>query len=214
MSTSRSQPPPRDAIGSGVGGAKRAPGTVDPAGVVQSGPEDVPVSRKADIGPALGSGASPEIDLAALKDVVRRLPDQHPIRQLIEDEPDSLPLSDLAIKADLWVRLLLREQGRRQENSNGATGRADHGKRRGGKPMGRRGGGKTQAQFDARSRSLNRRYVVGQVALANETAQRTLGAAAYKAVKDNRRSQLAESSVRARPKASSPSASQDNPTSG
>lgn len=80
--------------------------------------------------------------------------------------------------------------------------------------MSRRSGGKTQAQLDARSRSLNRRDVVGHAAFTNETAQRTLGTPAYRAVQDNRRSQMAEPSVRARPKADSPSASQEDSPSG
>lgn len=120
MPSRRRQPARRDAF-SGVGAAERAPETIGAPGVTRIGTEGGPAPGKVGFGPPLGNYASPEVDLAALKDVVRRLPDSHPIRQLIEDEPDRLPLSDIAIKADLWVRLLLRGQGRRQEDSYGNT---------------------------------------------------------------------------------------------
>ncbi len=48
-----------------------------------------------------------EVDLRHLKQVARKLPDGDPARQLIEGEPDSLPLPVLAAKADSWVLLLL-----------------------------------------------------------------------------------------------------------
>ena len=50
----------------------------------------------------------PEADLRLLKRSVRALPEQDPVRLLIEGEPDSLPLPVLAAKADSWVLLLLR----------------------------------------------------------------------------------------------------------
>lgn len=49
-----------------------------------------------------------EVDLRHLKRVARGLPEGDPVRQLIEGEPDSLPLPVLAAKADSWVLLLLR----------------------------------------------------------------------------------------------------------
>ena len=50
----------------------------------------------------------PEADLRRLKHVIRALPEGDPVRQLIEGEPDFLPLPVLAAKADSWVLLLLR----------------------------------------------------------------------------------------------------------
>ena len=52
------------------------------------------------------------------------------------------------------------------------------------------GGGKSQAQLDARSRSMNRQDPVGQAAFANQAAQTTPGTPSNKAVKDNRSVQL------------------------
>ncbi len=49
-----------------------------------------------------------EADLRRLKHVVMDLPEGDPVRQLIEGEPDFLPLPVLAAKADSWVLLLLR----------------------------------------------------------------------------------------------------------
>ena len=50
-----------------------------------------------------------EVDLRHLKRVAGGLPEGDPVRQLIEGEPDSLPLAVLAAKADSWVLLLLRK---------------------------------------------------------------------------------------------------------
>ena len=51
---------------------------------------------------------NPEADLRRLKHAVKALPEGDPVRQLIEGEPDFLPLPVLAAKADSWVLLLLR----------------------------------------------------------------------------------------------------------
>ena len=48
------------------------------------------------------------VDIRRLKTVVKGLPERDPARQLIEGEPDYLPPSVLAAKADSWVLLLLR----------------------------------------------------------------------------------------------------------
>ena len=48
-------------------------------------------------------------DLRRLKAVAKNLPESDPVRRLIEGEPDFLPPSVLAAKADSWVLLLLRE---------------------------------------------------------------------------------------------------------
>ena len=48
------------------------------------------------------------VDLRRLKAVAKNLPESDPVRRLIEGEPDFLPLSVLAAKADSWVLLLLR----------------------------------------------------------------------------------------------------------
>lgn len=56
--------------------------------------------------------------------------------------------------------------------------------------MSKRGGGKSQAELDARSRSMNPQDPVGQAAISNQTAQATPGTPANKAVKDNRSVQL------------------------
>ena len=48
-------------------------------------------------------------DLRRLKAVTKNLPESDPVRRLIEGEPDFLPPSVLAAKADSWVLLLLRE---------------------------------------------------------------------------------------------------------
>jgi hypothetical protein len=56
--------------------------------------------------------------------------------------------------------------------------------------MSKKGGGKSQAQLDARSRSLNSRDAIGQAALANQGAQRSPGTPAFKAIQDNRSVQL------------------------
>lgn len=60
--------------------------------------------------------------------------------------------------------------------------------------MSKKGGGRTQAQLDARSRSLNRQDPVGQAAFTNQAAQATPGTPAFKAVRDNRSVQLKEAS--------------------
>lgn len=60
------------------------------------------------------ANASPEdpsqavVDLRPLKKVARGLPETDPVRLLIEGEPDRLPKTVLAAKADSWVLLLLR----------------------------------------------------------------------------------------------------------
>ena len=56
----------------------------------------------------------------------------------------------------------------------------------------RGGGGKSQAQLDARSRSMNAQDAVGRAAFANQAAQATPGTPANKALKDNRSVQLNE----------------------
>lgn len=48
-------------------------------------------------------------DLRVLKRVVQGLVREDAIRRLIESEPDALPLRELAVKADSWVRLLAHE---------------------------------------------------------------------------------------------------------
>jgi hypothetical protein len=48
------------------------------------------------------------VDIRPLKAVAKGLPERDPARALIEGEPDFLPLSVLAAKADSWVLLLLR----------------------------------------------------------------------------------------------------------
>ena len=49
------------------------------------------------------------VDLRRLKAAAKNLPESDPVRRLIEGEPDFLPPSVLAAKADSWVLLLLRE---------------------------------------------------------------------------------------------------------
>jgi hypothetical protein len=56
--------------------------------------------------------------------------------------------------------------------------------------MSKRGGGRTQAQLDARSRSMNAQDAVGKAAITNQAAQATPGAPAHQAVLDNRSVQL------------------------
>jgi len=56
--------------------------------------------------------------------------------------------------------------------------------------MSKKGGGKSQAQLDARSRSMNPRDAVGMAASANQAAQATPGTPANQAVLDNRSVQL------------------------
>jgi hypothetical protein len=48
------------------------------------------------------------VDIRPLKTVAKGLPERDPTRELIEGEPDFLPPSVLAAKADSWVLLLLR----------------------------------------------------------------------------------------------------------
>ena len=48
------------------------------------------------------------VDIRPLKVVAKGLPERDPARELIEGEPDFLPPSVLAAKADSWVLLLLR----------------------------------------------------------------------------------------------------------
>jgi hypothetical protein len=56
--------------------------------------------------------------------------------------------------------------------------------------MSKKGGGKSQAQLDARSRSMNPADSVGRAAIANQAAQATLGTPAHQAVLDNKSVQL------------------------
>ena len=49
------------------------------------------------------------VDIRPLKTAAKGLPERDPTRELIEGEPDFLPPSVLAAKADSWVLLLLRE---------------------------------------------------------------------------------------------------------
>ena len=56
--------------------------------------------------------------------------------------------------------------------------------------MSKRGGGRSQAQLDARSRSMNPQDSIGQAAFSNQAAQATPGTPAFKAVRDNRSVQL------------------------
>lgn len=56
--------------------------------------------------------------------------------------------------------------------------------------MSKKGGGKSQAQLDARSRSMNPQDAVGQAALADQVAQKTPGTSAHQAILDNRSVQL------------------------
>lgn len=51
------------------------------------------------------------IDLRPLKAVAKNLPESDPVRRLIAGEPDFLPTSVLAAKADSWVVLLLPREG-------------------------------------------------------------------------------------------------------
>ncbi len=53
-----------------------------------------------------------------------------------------------------------------------------------------RRGGKSQAQLDARSRSMNPKDSVGRAAMSNQAAQQTPGSPAFQAVRDNRSVQL------------------------
>ncbi len=56
--------------------------------------------------------------------------------------------------------------------------------------MSKKGGGKSQAQLDARSRSMNPADAVGKAAISNQAAQVTPGTPAHQAVLDNRSVQL------------------------
>lgn len=58
------------------------------------------------------------------------------------------------------------------------------------KQMSKRGGSKSQAQLEARSRSMNPQDAVGQAALATQAAQKTPGTPAFQAAQDNRSVQL------------------------
>ena len=55
-----------------------------------------------------GEGTLSLVDIRPLKTVAKGLPEGDPTRKLIEGEPDFLPQSVLAAKADSWVLLLLR----------------------------------------------------------------------------------------------------------
>ena len=56
--------------------------------------------------------------------------------------------------------------------------------------MSKKGGGKSQSQLDARSRSMNPQDAAGRAAFTNQAAQRTPGTPAQQAVLDNRSVQL------------------------
>jgi len=56
--------------------------------------------------------------------------------------------------------------------------------------MSKKGGGRSQAQLDARSRSMNPQDAAGKAAIANQSAQATPGAPAHQTVLDNRSVQL------------------------
>jgi hypothetical protein len=56
--------------------------------------------------------------------------------------------------------------------------------------MSKKGGGRSQAQLDARSRSMNPQDSVGMAAISNQAAQATPGAPAHQAIWDNRSAQL------------------------
>ena len=60
--------------------------------------------------------------------------------------------------------------------------------------MSKKGGGRSQAQLDARSRSMNPQDALGRAAIANQAAQATPGTPAHQAVLDNRSVQLNPSS--------------------
>ncbi|MDG6970925.1 MAG: hypothetical protein JRN54_07470 [Nitrososphaerota archaeon] len=79
--------------------------------VLQSG-GDCEASASADRAPThlMGHDQKSTVDLRQLKRAARALPETDPIRQLIEGEPDSLPLRVLAAKADSWVLLLLQRR--------------------------------------------------------------------------------------------------------
>ena len=57
---------------------------------------------------ATGKGSLDVVDIRPLKTAAKGLPEKDPTRELIEGEPDFLPPSVLAAKADSWVLLLLR----------------------------------------------------------------------------------------------------------
>ena len=84
--------------------ARPAWGLVDGTGEHSQNPEDWPRETPS----AEPSVPHPEADLRRLKHVIKALPEGDPVRQLIEGEPDFLPLAVLAAKADSWVLLLLR----------------------------------------------------------------------------------------------------------
>ncbi len=56
--------------------------------------------------------------------------------------------------------------------------------------MSKKGGGRSQAQLDARSRSMNSADTVGRAAIANQATQATPGTAGHQAALDNRSVQL------------------------
>ncbi len=81
--------------------------------------------------------------------------------------------------------------------------------------MSKKGGGRSQAQLDARSRSMNPQDSVGRAAISNQAAQATPGAQAHQAILDNRSVQLnapppvpAKPALRPDPEGSSGSSSQ------
>jgi hypothetical protein len=67
-----------------------------------------PRAAESEVGVAQVDSPERDVDLRPLKKVARGLPENDPVRQLIEGEPDRLPRAVLAAKADSWVLLLLR----------------------------------------------------------------------------------------------------------
>jgi hypothetical protein len=65
--------------------------------------------------------------------------------------------------------------------------------------MSKKGGGRSQAQLDARSRSMNPQDLAGRSALANQSAQAAPGTPAHQAVLDNRSVQLNTPPAAAKP---------------
>lgn len=83
-------------------------GACDVSGDRLSPPSEAGPLAIADLNPA-DAVQEQVVDLRPLKAAVRKLPANDPVRELIKGEPDLLPLSVLAAKADSWFVLLLRE---------------------------------------------------------------------------------------------------------
>lgn len=59
-------------------------------------------------------GSDPPVEMLSLrrlKALVRRLPRDEPVRDLIEGEPDEIPREEYAIKMSIWWKLLKTEGG-------------------------------------------------------------------------------------------------------